>query len=57
MKRLAMLIFSLCREMIKRFPHNVAVMEKLRNLSPQEFKKKKLDLDHRFLNFPLIWLV
>lgn len=36
MKRSAMFIFSLCREMLKRFPHNVAVMEKLRNLSPQE---------------------
>lgn len=36
MQRSAMFIFCLCREMIKRFPHNVAVMEKLRNLSPQE---------------------
>lgn len=36
MQRSAKFIFCLCREMIKRFPHNVAVMEKLRNLSPQE---------------------
>jgi len=36
MQRSAMFIFCLCRGMIKRFPHNVTVMEKLRNLSRQE---------------------
>jgi len=64
MQRSSMFIFCLCREMIKRFPHNVAVMEKLRNLSPQEcfnitgfrpsFSELPIDLACKNINLTII---
>lgn len=64
MKRSAMFIFSLCCEMLKRFPHNMAVMEKLRNLSPQEcfninrfrpsFSERPIDLAGMNINLTII---